>query len=455
MARLPNPQSTQQGASPRKLLIAVGIGNALEWFDFSIYGLFAPQIAANFFPGKAPLTGLLATFAVLAVAFLARPFGGILFGVIGDRKGRRYALSLAVVLMGAGTAAIGVLPTHAQVGVLAPVLLICCRIVQGVSAGGEYNSATAFVTEHAPSDRRGKHASIISATVALSTVLGTAMSLFVLGWLSASQIQHFGWRVPFIVVGLLSVLGLYLRLRMEETPVYREFQAKQERGGEQEQQVVKTIPVRKALRTHTRVLVTIFCAAGVVGLVTYIFLGYLVSHLQVKLDYSPRQALAALMIGATAQLIALVVFGRVIDAVNRRRWFLVAAGVAVLAPLPLYQLLPSGYAAVVCVMCVLGTLVAALSVCYNLLTVEMLPTSIRVTGGAVAYNVAYVVFGGTAPFVATWVTKVFGSSLAPALYMVGVTAVLTLVLVCTLPDTSNVGSLDELDNLDVAERVTG
>jgi MFS transporter, MHS family, proline/betaine transporter len=445
MGQLANIEPTLQVASSRKLLVAVGIGNALEWFDFAIYGLFAPQIAANFFPSHDPLTGLLDTFAVLALAFLARPIGGLVFGVIGDRRGRRYALALAVVLMGAGTAAIGVLPTHAQVGALAPALLICCRIVQGISAGGEYNSATAFITEHAPSHRRGMHASVVGATVALSTVLGTATSLFVLAWFSTKQIDDYGWRVPFILVGLISVLGLYLRMRMEETPVYREFQARQE------QRVVESAPLSTTLRAHVSSLVTISCAAGIVGLVTYIFLGYMASHLQVNLRYSPRQALGALMIGATVQLLAVVAFGRVIDRVNRRRWFLLAAGAAVLAPLPLYEILPNGYPAVVSVMCVLGTLVASLGICYNLLTVEMLPTEIRVSGGAVAYNVAYVVFGGTAPYVATWVTRFFGSPLAPAVYMVVVAAVLTLVLVRTLPDTSDVGTLDELD---VRERAT-
>lgn len=433
-------EASRASAASRKLLIAVGIGNALEWFDFAVYGLLAPQIAANFFPSDDPLTGLLATFAVLAVAFVSRPFGGILFGVIGDRRGRRYTLSLAVITMGAGTAAIGLLPTYGQIGLLAPVLLICCRIVQGVSAGGEYNSATAFIAEHAPSNRRGKHASVVSATVAVSTVLGTVTSLSILGWLTEGQIASFGWRLPFIVAGLLAVLGLYMRLRLEETPVYRDFKANQTQAAE------PPVPLLTSLRTHTRAVVTIFCAAGVVGLVTYIFLGYLVSHLQVNLEYSSRQALLALMLGASVQLIAAVAFGRAIDAANRRRWFLTAAAVAVLVPVPAFLLLPlGGYVVAILVMCAFGALVASLSVSYNLLTVEMFPTRIRVTAGAVAYNVAYAVFGGTAPFVATWTTKSVGTALAPAFYMVGVAAVLTVVLVFLLRDTSDVTSLTELD----------
>lgn len=442
MTELSNAEQkqNQKSTSVRKLLIAVGIGNALEWFDFAIYGLLAPQIAANFFPSNDPLTGLLATFAILAVAFVSRPFGGVLFGVLGDRKGRRFALSLAVILMGAGTAAIGILPTYAQIGVFAPMLLIFCRIVQGVSAGGEYNTATAFVSEHAPNSRRGLHASVVSATVAASTILGTGTSLSVLGWLNEGQIGSFGWRIPFIVAGLFSLLGLYLRLRLEETPVFLEFEAKQE------QKVVKPVPLRTSLRTHSRELIAITCAAAVVGLLTYIYLGYMVSHLQVNLRYSSREALTALMIGATVQLIAVIVFGRIIDSVNRRRWFLIAAGFAVLTPLPSFYLLPvGGYGATVFVMCVFGTLVAAMAVAYNLLTVELLPTSIRVTGGAVAYNVAYAVFGGTAPFVATWATQAFGTPLAPAIYMVGVSTVLTVVLMFTLRDTSKIQSLSELE----------
>lgn len=434
------PTQLQKTGSPRKLLVAVGIGNALEWFDFAIYGLLAPQIAANFFPKGDPLTALLATFAVLGVAFVSRPFGGVLFGVLGDRKGRKFALSLAVILMGAGTAAIGILPTHAQIGLLAPSLLILCRLVQGVSAGGEYNTATAFLSEHAPDRKRGLHASIVSATVALSTILGSGTSLSVLGWLNEGEIASFGWRIPFILTGLLSLIGLYLRLRLEETPVFLEFESKKE------QEAVKPVALRASFRTHTRELIAITCAAGVIGLLTYIYLGYMVSHLQVNLNYTSRQALLTLLIGASVQLLAVLVFGRVIDSVNRRRWFLTASGFAVLAPIPLFAVLPiGGFISAVLVMCGFGILVASMAVAYNLLTVELLPTRIRVTGGAVAYNVAYALFGGTAPFVATWVTQTFGTPLAPAIYMVTTSAVLTIVLLFTLRDTSKVQSLTDME----------
>lgn len=424
-----------------KLLVAVGVGNALEWFDFAIYGLLAPQIARNFFPSDDPLSGLLATFAVLAVAFVSRPFGGILFGLLGDRRGRRFALSLAVVLMGAGTAAIGFLPTFAQVGILAPALLIVCRIIQGISAGGEYNTATTFVTEHAPDRRRGLHASVVSATVALSSMLGALASLSVLGWLNAAEADAFGWRIPFIIAGVISIVGLYMRLRLVETPVFMRHTASVEAAP------AVRVSLGRSLRTHGRQIIAITAAAAVIGLVTYIYLGYMVSHLQVNLTYTSVQALTALLIGASIQLVAAIGFGRVIDGVNRRRWFLTASVIAIVVPIPLFAILPLGFWAPIVVMAVFGTIVASMSVSFNLLTTELLPTRIRVTGGAIAYNLAYAVFGGTAPFVATWLVQALGTPLAPAFYIVAAITALVIVLAFLLRD-SRVESLSDLDGTD-------
>src|SRR5699024_2757680 len=200
----------------RKAITASFIGNCIEWFDYGTYGYLATMISVAFFPESEPTTALLATFAVVAVSFVARPFGGIVCGNIGVRVGRRTAWALSILLMSAATFCVGLLPTFAQVVYLAPALLLILRLIQGFSAGGEYGGAASFLSEYAPDHRRGLHTSVVPASTATGLLLGSLTATLLTNVLSESAMNDFGWRIPFLVALPLGFIGWYIRARLED-----------------------------------------------------------------------------------------------------------------------------------------------------------------------------------------------------------------------------------------------
>jgi MHS family proline/betaine transporter-like MFS transporter len=205
-------------STSRRALVAGGVGNVVEWYDFAVYGAFATVIATTYFPGADPIAGLSASFAVFATAFLARPVGAVVFGRLGDRVGRRQVLVIVIVLMAAATAGIGLLPGHAAIGVLAPVLLVVLRAAQGLSVGGEAAVATAFVVEYAPEGRRGWYGSWLWSTLALGVAGGIGVAVLLARVFPREVLEDRGWRLAFLVALPLGLVGLYLRLRLDETP---------------------------------------------------------------------------------------------------------------------------------------------------------------------------------------------------------------------------------------------
>jgi MHS family proline/betaine transporter-like MFS transporter len=205
----------------RKVLTASFIGNFVEWFDYASYGYFATVIAHAFFPEIAPTAALMATFAVFAISFVIRPIGGIIWGSIGDKIGRRTALSWSILIMSGATTVIALLPSYAQIGILAPILLLVVRMVQGFSASGEYAGATSFIAEYSPTAKRGFYTSMVPASTAAGLLAGSLMSAALFGILTEPQMQSFGWRLPFLLAFPLGLIGLYIRLRLEDTEVPR------------------------------------------------------------------------------------------------------------------------------------------------------------------------------------------------------------------------------------------
>src|SRR5262245_7431513 len=256
--------------SRRRVLLASSVGNFVEWFDFTLFGFTATVLATVFFPPGDDVAALLGAFAVYGVAFFARPLGAYVFGRIGDRRGRRTALGLSIVLMGAATAAIGVLPGWSQAGALAPALLLACRLVQGFSAGGEYTGALTFSVEHAPDGRRAWYVGLVGASTWLGTV-GATLTVVIFQNVSGEAFASGGWRWPFIIGGLISVVGLFLRLRVDETPVFTDVQEKAEQ--------VKR-PFRELVHGYWRTLLLLFAYFAVVGVLTHMFLGYMPTYLQ-------------------------------------------------------------------------------------------------------------------------------------------------------------------------------
>jgi MHS family proline/betaine transporter-like MFS transporter len=411
-----------------KALKATLIGNFMEWYDFAVYGFVAVSIGKAFFPGTSPTASFLASLAVFAVAFFFRPFGGAIFGSIGDRLGRRTSLALSIIVMGVATAVLALLPTHAQIGVFAPILLVIVRCIQGMSVGGEWTGASAFVVEYAPSHRRGLWASAISATAAAGVTTGSLIVLGLNAWLSQESLDSWGWRVPFLVAIPLGLVGLYLRLKLEDTPVFQDLRSRQ--------QVVRS-PFRAAMRGDRRQILIAFAFASITGLGFYYFVTYLVNHLSQTVGLSRPSAIlvssaSLLVYGALCPLA-----GALSDRIGRRRTYLLGCAGHLVLAVPVFLLLSSGTLGIVFLgLCMFAVSQALLNVMSSVTIVELFPPATRMTSGAVGYNLGLGPVAGSGPLVAAALVAATGVAIAPALYLAAIALVVGVVLWFFLPETS-------------------
>jgi MFS transporter, MHS family, proline/betaine transporter len=396
---------TPTPAARRKAVRAAGIGNFVEWYDFALYGYFATTIADQFFPGHDPTASLLATFAVFGVGFVIRPIGGVVFGRLGDRIGRRTALMAAVVLMSLATLAIGVLPGYGAIGLLAPLLLLVCRLAQGFSAGGEQVGANTFIIEYAPPGQRGRYASTIPMWVAAGTITAAGLALAAGQWLPA----EWGWRVPFLLAGPLGVIGLYLRMRIEDSPEFRQIRA----AGE-----IASAPLSEAIRTAKLPMLVLFGWAMINALGFYLMAGYLTSYITKELGRSSELALGSSCVGLLAFGVSAAVGGRALDRYGRIRVAVTASVSMAVVAYPAFVLIQTdNLAAVLLGQAMIGLFLGTISCTTCLLTVELFPARIRYSASALAYNLCYTVFGGSAAYVATWLVATTDSAGAPAVYL--------------------------------------
>jgi MHS family proline/betaine transporter-like MFS transporter len=399
----------------RRALAAACIGNLLEWYDFTVYALFATYIAACFFPSNDPSAALVKTFLAFGFGFVARPLGALLIGAYGDAVGRKAALTLTIWLMAAGTLLIAVAPGHASIGAAAPWLLLLGRLLQGLSAGGEIGSASAFLAESAAAGRRGALAAWQEASMGMSNILGALVAFTVTGLLSHRQLQDWGWRIPFFVGLLIAPAGLLLRRSLRETA---DFESEQLRRN-QAQAPVRS-PLALAFSAHAAALTVGFGLSILWAVAVYVLNIYTPVYVQHAFGFSAQQAFAASLIGNVLFVFGCLAAGRCSDRFGRRAVLAVGAWALLLAVLPLYRWLQAdpttGTLIVVqsafCLMVAsfVGVAPAALS--------DLFPTAIRATGIAVVYNAAFVVFGGFAPAILTWFTReAHGSLMAPAGYV--------------------------------------
>lgn len=409
-------QKTIDAKARKKAITAAGIGNFVEWFDFVLYAQFAAIIAIHFFPSDNPTSGLLATFAVFALGFLARPIGGVIFGHYGDKHGRKKALSAAVLLMSIATFAIGLTPTFESIGLMAPILLVVWRVCQGLSAGGEYAGSSSFVIEFAPKGKKALYGSINPIATALGIIGGALVGLIMTQLMDPEIINSWGWRIPFMIAGPLGIVGLYLRNKVEETP---EFQAIQNKVKEE-----KHAPLVEAFQASKMNMLTLFGWASLNGLGFYMLTGYMITFMTNAAEMARPQALSVYIVALILFSFACYFAGKLIDRVGIAKVAIVSAIVMSILIVPSFQLLSTGDLTTSIIgLSIFGIVMGFICTVTPLLMVVLFPAHIRYSASALSYNLAYGLLGGTAPYIATYLIAETGNNLAPAYYVAIVTVI--------------------------------
>src|SRR5882724_6296548 len=407
----------------RKAIWAAAIGNLLEWYDFGVYAYLASLIAAKFFPGSDPTASLLAAFAAYGVGFLARPLGGVVIGRLGDTKGRKTALVLTIFLMAFGTVGLGLLPSYDTIGIWAPTLLVCLRIVQGLAAGGEWGTSTAFMIEWSPPGRRGFFGSFQQVSTAGGSLLGSGVAAILTSSLSPQAMLDWGWRLPFLLGAMLLVVGAYLRQNVGETPAYEA-----SRQAAADQPVAAGFPLGALAFGFT-----IFWTVAY-----YTLLAWMPSFTQRFAGLTPSQALWSNTIGLIAMVIAVPFWGALSDKVGRRPLLTASALSIGLLSYPLFSLMTNGtgLALVLPVQILFGVLLALYSGAGPAAISEIFPTHLRSTWMSSGYALAVAIFGGFAPFIATWLIQVTGSPVSPTYLYLLPSAVISLAVIWRLKETA-------------------
>ena len=393
--------------SPRRAITAAGIGNVLEYYDFGVYGFLAAVIARKFFPGTDEVAALLAAFAAFGVGFLARPLGAVVLGRLGDVRGRKSALVTTILLMAIGTVGIGLIPDYAAIGVLAPVLLVVCRVLQGLSAGGEWGNATAFIVEWAPEGRRGHLGSYSQVSIVGGVLMSSAVAALLNTVFTPEQVDAWAWRLPFLLGAVLLPVGLWLRSGIEETPRFRAEQAGERSGLED-------------LGTPFGLMARAFGFTVLWTVSYYIMLTYLPTFTQRYAGLSASQALWANTAGLVALMAAIPFMGALSDRIGRKPLLIFCCLAFAALAYPGFLLMLSGLP-------VWG--VALLQIGFNLVIacfsgpgpaalVELFPTRSRTTLMSIGYSLSVAIFGGFAPFIATWLIQRTGTPVAPTFYLI-------------------------------------
>ena len=418
------PDAKEQNKAVRRAAEASFIGNFIEWFDYASYGYLATVIGHVFFPDSSPTVQLLSTFAVFATSFVLRPVGAVVWGILGDRLGRRWALSWSIIIMSGATFIIGFLPGHNRIGVWAAVALVILRMCQGFSASGEYAGAGTFLAEYAPPGRRGIYVSLVPASTACGLLMG---SLFVSGlyaFLDDASMISWGWRAPFLLAGPLGLVGRYIRVHLEDSPTYQALVAAAAKNQQEDPQQRGWIePLRELLTSHRRALLACFGVSCLNAVAFYMLLSYMPNYVQQELGHSETASTLATSATLVVYIVSIFFMGHISDMLGRRRVLIIACIAFVTASIPLFHFMAGGSLWVVILCEVLfaliltandGTLASFLA--------ESFPTSVRYSGFALSFNLANTLLGGTCPFIATWLIAESGEQAAPAYYLTAIAA---------------------------------
>ncbi|MGY0064401.1 MFS transporter [Streptomyces sp. LZ34] len=418
------------GKVVRKATIAGAVGSFVEWYDYGIYGLLVTYLAINIM-GEAEAGGLFLTNVGFLISFIARPFGSVICGYLGDRLGRKALLSTLLVLISGATAAIGLIPSHAVIGVAAPALLVLLRVLQGFSAGGEVAGAMSFVGEYAPDARRNYMMSFIAVGSFIALMFGSAFSAVLITTLGDDAMTSWAWRVPFLLAVPLGYVGFYIRRQLEETPHFKALR---------EQNTVVRNPLRAALTSprHLKAIALTIFLPALNGPGYYLLFVYMPTYLKTSLGEHNFSMLRALMVTAfslVAIAVCIPLMARLSDRIGRKPVLLISAVAMAAVSYPMFRLITTGEFGLACI----GTVVLAIAfsghaaVVHTVLA-EMFPTTVRYSAYSIGFSISTIIFGGSAPLLMTELIESTGSNLVPAFASI-ITALITLVTLAFVRET--------------------
>lgn len=404
----------------KKATMATAIGNLVEWYEYGVYSYAAGIIGAQFFQGGNSATALLYGFAVFAISFFFRPLGGMIFGSIGDRLGRKKILVVTILLMSSSTAMIGLIPNYRSIGFIAPLLLIVMRIFQGLAAGGEYTGASVFMNETAPQSRRGLFTSLLESGSLLGYIIGSAFIALLTSTLSPENMSAWGWRIPFICSLPLALVGMYVRTKINDTPIFLEMKKDNN---------LPENPLREMFVTARKpVIITFFCVAFANG-AYYTILTYLPSYFETQVGLSTSSSLMVTTAGMILMMILFPIFGTMSDRFGKKPFLLLSTVSALITAIPIISFVTSGapsgplvgyFALSVIVALFIGVFPSTLP--------PLFPNRVRNTAYGLSYNVSTAIFGGGAPFIITALKNATGSKLMPAFFLIGTALVATVAI---------------------------
>ena len=416
--------SDEQRRVLRKAAGASFIGNFIEWFDYASYGYLAAVIGSAFFPKSDETAQLLSAFAIFALSFVLRPIGAVVWGAWGDRYGRRWALSWSILIMSGSTFLIGVIPGYAAIGIFAPLALFLLRMIQGFSASGEYAGAGTFLAEYAPPKQRGLYTSLVPASTAAGLLFGIITVMTLRGLLDEADMHSWGWRIPFLLAGPLGLIGRYIRIHLEDSPIFNEMSQNAEKKSKHR------VPLKTLLRSHRKRVAITFGVACLNAVAFYLLLTYMPTYFEKQLGIAATSAEAISAGTLAVYIVAIFFMGKISDMFGRRRMLVGACLAFIVLSIPLFWVMEQGNV----VMIIAAETVFALILTANDGTLatflaESFPTEVRYSGFALSFNSANALVGGTAPLVATWLIKVTGTAIAPAFYLTLI-SVLALGAMC-------------------------
>ena len=395
----------------KKVVMSSMIGNALEWYDFALYGYFSTLLAKLFFPASDPVTSLMATYGVFAAGFFMRPLGGIIFGYIGDRIGRKKALLWSIYLMSFPTFAIACLPTYDQLAWGAPLLLTIIRLLQGLSMGGEFTGSIIFIVEHAEGRQRGFWGSFAPLSAILGILIGSGLAAFLSYTLSPDDLNSWGWRIPFALSLFGGWLGSYMRQTLGDP---KTFEKAQKKGNSK-----KSNLYRDLFTQHKKSLLTVFLIDLLVAIGFYIVVTFLVGYLEQFIGLSRTEALTLSTLGMCTFGVGIVCAGLLVDKIGRKPLMIGSAFGFILFSIPVFEgFLSTNFYVIAFCQAFISFLMGTYFAIIPAVLVESFPARVRYSGISIAHNLSMAIFGGSAPFVVTWMISFYGSLTAPAFYLI-------------------------------------